>query len=49
MAGTLIKTVELGNIQQGLISIPIATISNGQYFIQVTSGALQQNIPFIKQ
>ncbi len=49
MAGTLIKTVELGNIQQGLISIPIATISNGQYFIQVTSGTLQQNIPFIKQ
>jgi hypothetical protein len=49
MAGTLIKTVELGNIQQGLISIPIATISSGQYFIQVTSGAIQQNIPFIKQ
>ncbi|WP_439506972.1 T9SS type A sorting domain-containing protein [Sediminibacterium sp.] len=49
MAGTLIKTIELGNIQQGLISIPITSISNGQYFIQVTSGSLQQNIPFIKQ
>lgn len=49
LSGTLIKTIQIGSMQQGLVSIPIGDISNGQYYIQVISGANQQNIPFIKQ
>lgn len=48
MSGNLIQTIELGNIQQGQVTIPIANISNGQYFIQVINGSHQQNIPFLK-
>src|SRR3989339_598707 len=49
LSGTLIKTIQVGSMQQGLVSIPIGDISNGQYYIQVISGSNQQNIPFIKQ
>jgi len=49
LSGTLVKTIQVGNMQQGLVSIPIGDISNGQYYIQVISGANQQNIPFLKQ
>lgn len=49
LSGTLIKTVQVGSMQQGLVSVPIGDISNGQYYIQVISGSNQQNIPFIKQ
>jgi len=49
LSGTLIKTFQIGSMQQGLVTIPIGDIANGQYYIQVISGANQQNIPFIKQ
>ncbi|MDP3394924.1 T9SS type A sorting domain-containing protein [Sediminibacterium sp.] len=49
LSGTLVKTIQVGSMQQGLVSIPIGDISNGQYYIQVISGTNQQNIPFIKQ
>lgn len=49
ISGTLVKTIQVGIMQQGLVSIPIGDISNGQYYIQVISGTNQQNIPFIKQ
>ena len=48
-SGTLIKTFQIGTMQQGFVTIPIGDIANGQYYIQVISGANQQNIPFIKQ
>lgn len=49
LSGSLITTINLGNIQQGQVSIPIANIGSGQYYIQVINGSHQQNIPFIKQ
>lgn len=49
LSGTLIKTFQIGSMQQGLVTIPIGDIANGQYYIQVISGSNQQNIPFIKQ
>ncbi len=49
MSGSLIKTINLGNIQHGQVSMPIANIVNGQYYIQVINGSHTQNIPFIKQ
>lgn len=49
LSGTLVKSIQVGSMQQGLVSIPIGDISNGQYYIQVISGTNQQNIPFIKQ
>ncbi len=49
LSGTLIKTIQVGSMQQGLVTVPIGDIANGQYYIQVISGTNQQNIPFIKQ
>lgn len=48
-AGTLLQNIELGNIKEGQVSIPISTLPNGQYLLQLNSGGHQQTLQFFKQ
>lgn len=49
LSGTLLQNVELGIIKEGQVSIPISTLPNGQYLIQISSGGHQQSMQFFKQ
>ena len=48
-SGSLVKSINAGNIQQKIIKIPVNDLTNGIYILQVICGANQRSIQFIKQ
>ena len=49
MAGSLVKSVNLGDIQSGTAKITIAELAAGAYLLQVITGDQQKSLQFIKQ
>lgn len=47
--GSLVKSINAGDILQKTIKIPVNDLTNGIYVLQVISGANQRSIQFIKQ